>query len=86
MNAYIASIEIEMPIIADSKEEAAKLAKKYFNDELDGCSPSDIDFNIQLMKRCPDGSTMDSYCWSNIEKGEFTVKEGIGLNLSKMKN
>lgn len=79
MKAYIASIEIEMPILAENESCARKMAKKYFQDEIDSCRPTEIDFSIQLMKRIPDGSDPNSFCWSENDD-EITVEEGIKLN------
>jgi hypothetical protein len=79
MNAYIASVEIEMPIYAKNEEEAREIAKEYFKEEMDSCPLSDNDFFIRLMTRIPDGSELDSFCWSTRHEETISVEEGIKL-------
>lgn len=81
MKAYIASVEIEIPIYAENEFEAAKVAKKYFNDEIYSNPPSEMDFSIQLMKKVPDRLESDTYCWSENDD-EITIADGIELNRS----
>jgi len=77
MKAYIAKIEIEMPIYAQDKYEASKVAADNFKEEIDKCGIYPSMFRVVDMHDCPLGSDLEEFCWSSDPNVTITIKEGI---------
>jgi hypothetical protein len=81
MKAYIATVEIEMPIYAENEDEAASVAVKFIDQEIDAMGRfHETDFSIKPMKRCPIGMCLFDSCWSSKDNETVNIQEGIKLN------
>lgn len=79
MKAYIASVEIEMCITANTEEEAARIASEHFMEEIDSCVPTRLDFSIKPMKYIPSHYEEDSLTYSPEDVEPITIKEALKL-------
>lgn len=79
MRSFIATIEIEMCIVADTQKEAQEIARKNFQNEIDSAPPCNEDFSIHIMDYIPASYEDDSLVYNNLNR-DITCIEALKMN------
>ena len=75
--AYLARLELEMAVIAESEDEAKQIARYNLRDEC--MNVSEFDFHVAQLREIPDGWDEKSLVYQE-GRGDTTIAEAMKLN------